>query len=159
MAKIEANTHIEAPISRVWEVLVDWEGQARWMVDARSVEVRTSHREGNGVVVRCRTDLLGLVVTDDMIVTDWQPERLIAVRHLGRIIRGIGAFELTPTEHGTHFLWWEEAQAPLGALGEALATVAVVPFSRRLFRASLANLKLVCEARSVRPPTPPGVAR
>lgn len=151
MARIEATTHIEAPIERVWEVLVDWEEQPRWMVDARSVEVRTSHRQGTGVVLRCATDIAGFVITDDMEITEWEPPRLIGVHHLGRIIRGVGAFELEPTAHGTRLVWWEEMDAPFGPVGEALATLLVVPYVRRVFRASLAGLKRASQAHSVRP--------
>lgn len=151
MARIEATTHIEAPIERVWETLTDWEGQPRWMADARSVEVRTAHREGTGVVLRCATDIAGVVVDDDMEITEWEEPRLIGVRHLGNIIRGVGAFELEPTSHGTRLLWWEEYDAPLGGLGESLATLLVVPYVRRVFRASLAGLKRACQSDSVRP--------
>lgn len=146
MARIEERTHIEAPVERVWDVLVDWEGQSRWMVDARSVTVLTPQREGTDVVLRCRTDIAaGIVVTDDMAVTEWVPRERIGVRHLGRVIRGVGAFELRPTADGTLFTWWEEVDAPLGLLGEAAATVVVVPLVSRTFRRSLAALKRVCE--------------
>lgn len=37
MARIQTTTHIEAPVERVWDVLTAWEGQPRWMRDARSV--------------------------------------------------------------------------------------------------------------------------
>lgn len=163
MARIEVTTHIEADPDRVWEVLVDWEGQPRWMRDAHSVRVLSPHREGVDVVVRCRTDIIGglrgaqrrggslLVVDDDMVTTEWERPRVIGIRHLGRLIRGVGAFELKPTSEGTHFTWWEEIDAPLGPIGEALATVVVVPVVRRVFRASLAGLKRVCESTSVRP--------
>lgn len=152
MARIEVSTHIESDPARVWEVLVDWEGQARWMRDARSVTVRSPHREGTDVVVRCRTDILGgLVVTDDMVTTEWEEPRIIGIRHLGRLIRGEGAFELAPTGYGTHLTWWEEIDPPLGPLGEAVTTVALVPWIRRVFRGSLAALKRLCESTSVRP--------
>lgn len=146
MARIEATTHIEAPSERVWDVLTDWEGQPRWMRDARSVVVLTPHREGLDVVLRCRTDIVaGIVVTDDMITTAWQEQRLIGIRHLGRIIRGEGAFEVLPTPEGTRMTWWEDVDAPLGALGERAAGLLVAPLVERVFRASLAALKRVCE--------------
>lgn len=152
MARIEATTHIEADPQRVWEVLVDWESQPAWMRDARSVEVLSAHREGVDVVLRCRTTIAaGIVVTDDMVITEWEEPRVIGIRHLGWLLRGIGAFELQPTKHGTHCTWWEEIGLPLGPLGEAVGTLAVVPAVRRVFRGSLAGLKRVCESSSVRP--------
>ena len=152
MARIEVSTHSEAPPTRVWQVLVDWESQPRWMVDARSVTVLTPTRAGTGVVLRCETDILaGLVVTDDMVVTEWRPPRSLAVRHLGRLIRGVGAFELEPAAEGTHITWWEEVEAPFGGVGDAVAQVLVLPRTRRLFQASLANLARVAEARTAAP--------
>jgi carbon monoxide dehydrogenase subunit G len=151
VARIEASTHIEAPVSAVWAVLLDWEGQAAWMVDARAVEVLSDRREGPGVVLSVATDIAGLVVTDTMETTEWEHERVIGVRHTGWLIQGVGAFELVPTAAGTHFTWWEEVEAPLGPLGEAAATLVVAPLVRRVFRRSLANLKRVSESRAVRP--------
>lgn len=139
---------IQAPVERVWEVLIDWEAQPRWMVDARSVAVLTPHREGLGVVLRCRTVIAGgLVVTDDMETTEWSERSTIGVRHLGRLIRGVGAFDLEPTAEGTRLVWWEEFDPPLGRIGELVAGAAVVPLVNRVFRSSLARLKALCEGR------------
>jgi uncharacterized protein YndB with AHSA1/START domain len=146
--RIEAATHIEADPARVWAALTHWESQAEWMVDARSVTVLSPHREGTGVVVRCVTELApAVVVRDDFTTTEWLPERTIAVRHLGWLIRGIGAFELTPTEAGTRMDWWEEVSAPLGSLVDSAAELAVRPLVAKRFRASLARFKAHCEGR------------
>lgn len=148
LARIEEHVRIDAPVERVWAVLVDWEGQSRWMQDARDVRVLTDKREGRGVVIRAATDILGLVVDDDMEITEWEEPRLIGVRHLGMLIRGVGAFELVPLPDGkTRFTWWEEVQAPFGALGDTVAGLVVVPWVSRVFRRSLAALKAVCEDR------------
>lgn len=145
MARIEVITHVEAPPERVWEVLVDWEGQARWMADVSHVEVLSERREGTGVRVRCRTNILGTPLNDDLEVTEWSPDQVLGVRHLGRLIRGIAAFELQPTAYGTRVLWWEEAEAPLGAVGDAFAGIIIVPWVARMFRRNLSRLKRVCE--------------
>lgn len=146
MARIEASTVINAPIEQVWDVLVDWEAQPSWMVDARSVTVLTPHREGLDVVVRCRTVIAGgLVVNDDMVTTEWSKHSIIGVRHLGPVIRGIGAFDLQAVAGGTRFVWWEEFDPPLGRIGELVAGAAVVPLVNRVFRSSLARLKALCE--------------
>ncbi|MDQ3528484.1 MAG: SRPBCC family protein [Actinomycetota bacterium] len=155
MARVEVAVHIQAPPERVWDVLVDWENQPRWMVDARQVRVVSSHREGLGVVLRCPTNIAaGIVVTDVLVVTEWQPQRRIAVRHDGWLIRGYGAFELAPSAGGTDFTWWEEIEAPLGPLGEAVAKALAVPHVSRVFRRSLAGLQRQCEGPAGRPYQP-----
>jgi carbon monoxide dehydrogenase subunit G len=151
MARMEAVEHIEADPARVWDVLVDWEGQTRWMRDAQSVRVVSPHRDGVDVVVRARMTTLGVPIVDEMVTTQWLPAQCLAVRHLGPVIHGVGAFELHETAHGTRIVWWEEAQAPLGWLGESVAQALVAPYVERVFRADLALFKRVCESTSVRP--------
>lgn len=143
--RVSVDTHVEAPTERVWAVLVDWEAQPRWMVDARAVEVVGQRREGLGTRLRCPTDLaFGVVVTDQLEVVEWTPPHMLGVRHTGAVIRGVAAFELRATHHGTHLRWWEEIDPPLGPLGW-LGGLAAAPLVRRVFRRSLANLKRLAE--------------
>src|SRR5580765_7747786 len=59
-----------------WSVLVDWERQADWMLDADRVEVVSDLREGVGVRLAVRTRLLGVpTFTEPMEVTVWEPPR------------------------------------------------------------------------------------
>lgn len=147
MARVEVTTHVEAEPARVWAVLTDWESQAEWMRDAVEVTILSPHREGVDVVVRCRTRIAaGLVVNDDLITTEWDAPRVLGVRHTGWLIRGVAAFELQPTAHGTHVTWWEEIDPPLGFVGEAAVGLIAVPLVTRVFRSSLAGLKHLCES-------------
>ncbi|HUE90470.1 SRPBCC family protein [Pseudomonas sp.] len=153
MARVEERVHIHRPVERVWDVLVDWESQPDWMHDARSVTVTSPQRTGVGVTIDVPTTLvLGIVVTDEMEVTEWVQGRRIAVRHTGRVIRGSGAFELSPTRRpngaqGTIVTWWEAIDVPLGRMGDAMARSIAVPVVARLFRRSLLTLKRVAEER------------
>ena len=139
-----------APREVVWDVLVDWERQPEWMLDAKSVEVVSAGRTGVGVTIRCPTNLLGVTVEDVMRVTEWQEQERLAVIHLGRIITGSGAFELSDDGTGTHIRWWEEVDPPLGAVGEWGASTLVQPIVKRIFRASLRRLAALAEAEAVR---------
>ena len=146
MARVEESIHIEADPKTVWSVLVDWESQPRWMVDAKSVVPLSPQREGAGVVLRCVTNIaLGVSVRDDLTVTEYREPEVLGVRHLGPWYQGIGAFELSETVDGTLLQWWEEVEAPLGRLGEAAAT-GLMPYVSRVFRRSLSRLKQVAEA-------------
>lgn len=155
MARVEERAHIHRPVAEVWSILIDWEGQPDWMRDARAVTVTSPARAGVGVTIRVPTDIaLGIVVTDEMEVTSWEPHRRIAVRHTGRVIKGHGAFELQPTHlpdggEGTLFTWWEQVDAPLGRLGDLVTQYIAMPYVAYVFRRSLRALKLLAEGRSV----------
>lgn len=142
-----AVTHVTtAPRDVVWKVLVDWERQSEWMLDAKSVTVLSDERAGVGVTLRCPTNLLGVTVEDVMRVTTWDEERELGVIHLGRIITGSGSFELADEGTGTRITWWEEVAPPLGAVGEWGATTLVAPIIKRIFARSLARLAGLAEA-------------
>jgi carbon monoxide dehydrogenase subunit G len=153
MARVEERVHIHRSVAHVWSVLTDWEAQPEWMHDARSVAVTSPHRTGVGVTIDVPTDIaLGLVVMDRMEVTGWVEHETIAVRHTGRFIKGSGAFEVQATHlpdggEGTLFTWWEEVDAPLGRLGEAVAQYLAMPYVAFIFRRSLRGLKRVAEGQ------------
>lgn len=163
--RLELVQHVAAPRDVVWDVLVDWERQPAWMVDARAVHVLGTQREGVGVVLRCPTRVLGWTVQDLLRVTAWEPRRRLEIVHLGRIITGSGGFELEdrPDDDdgavgpapgrgvaGTVVRWWEEVDPPLGALGELVASRGLLPVLRRIFGRSLRNLAAVAEREHLR---------
>ena len=149
--RIEVEVEADAPRQVVWDVLTDWERQPEWMLDAKAVHVLTPHREGEGVTIRCPTNLLGFTVQDVMRVTKWVEPSELEVTHLGRIITGTGAFELEELgPERTRIRWWEEIDPPLGAVGRVGAELVVAPFTRRLFGRSLRNLAVAAEAQAVR---------
>jgi uncharacterized membrane protein len=148
---LEVDVVTTAPREVVWDVLVDWERQSEWMVDAKSVHVLTPDREGVGVTIRCPTNLLGFTVQDVMRVTDWREHEVLGVTHLGSIITGSGAFELLDGPgDATTIHWWEDVDPPLGAFGEWGASTFVEPLVRRLFRRSLTNLAHAAEEEALR---------
>jgi uncharacterized membrane protein len=147
--RLEVSVEAAAPVGVVWDVLTRWEDQPRWMRDAKEVHVTSPHREGEGVELRCPTNLLGFTVQDTMRVTRWDPPRELAVTHTGRIITGSGAFVLSETAAGrTRIDWWEEVDPPLGALGELGARLLVLPIIRRIFTGSLNGLARIAEAEA-----------
>jgi carbon monoxide dehydrogenase subunit G len=136
---------IDAPVERVWELLCDWEGSEAWMVDATTVEVLTPQREGVGTRVRAVTIVAGVPLTDEMLVTRWEPQRLIEVRHLRAPIKGVAWFELSPDGRATRFEWGEELDPPLGPLGELGGLIVRKPIERML-RRSAAKLRALAES-------------
>lgn len=147
--RVDVVQEVAAPRELVWKVLTAWERQPEWMLDAKSVAVLTPQRTGEGVTIRCPTRLLGATVQDIMRVTGWDPPRYLEVTHLGRVITGVGAFELTGAGAITEVCWWEEIDPPLGVVGEAGARLVVRPIVARIFARSLARFAALCEASGV----------
>ncbi|MEX2561722.1 MAG: SRPBCC family protein [Nitriliruptoraceae bacterium] len=146
--RLEVEREVLAPPHVVWDVLTTWELQPRWMLDAIDIEVLTAERAGVGVTIKCPTRLLGFKVNDVMRVTAWEPAVRLEVEHLGRIITGSGAFEMEALPgDATRMVWWEVVDPPLGRLGEWGASTFVLPWMRRLFSRSLANLGDLAERR------------
>lgn len=145
MARFRVSVHIDAPLPRVWELLADWEGSAAWMVDATTVEVVGSRREGVGTHVRAVTRIAGVPLTDEMVVTAWEPPQTIEVMHVGWPIKGPAWFSIAPEGDGTRFEWLEELEPPLGPIGEAGGRILRRPIERVL-RASALKLKALAEA-------------
>jgi hypothetical protein len=77
------------------------------------VEVTSKIREGVGTSIAAFTGIGKLGLMDHMTVTAWQPPNICDVLHTGRIIKGMGRFELTQIDaFTTRFDWSEEIQAP-----------------------------------------------
>jgi carbon monoxide dehydrogenase subunit G len=145
MARFHVSVHVEASPARVWEILCDWEGSAAWMVDATTVEIVGTRREGPGTHVKAVTTIAGAPLTDEMVVTAWDPPHTIEVMHVGWPIKGPAWFSIAPEGDGTRFEWGEELEAPLGPLGELGGRVLRRPIERVL-RASALKLKALAES-------------
>lgn len=145
MAFFRVASLIEAPPSRVWDLLRDWEGSSAWMVDATTVEVVGPQREGVGTRVRAVTKIAGLPLQDRFTVTAWEPEKLLAIMHHRWPIRGPAWWEMQPVGGGTFFEWAEELDPPFGPLGEAGGVLLRRPIERVLAK-SLRKLKALAEA-------------
>jgi hypothetical protein len=74
-----------------------------------------------------------------MVITEWDPPRRCVVRHTGRVVRGLGIFEVTGRGPGSEFRWTERLQLPWPLSGW-LGRLLVVPVARRSLAASLGRL-------------------
>ena len=137
--RVDAEVIVPAPPEDVWLVLLRWERQPEWMVDAVSVRVASSHRAGVGARVEVRTRIVRVLhFTDVLEVTGWDPPRRLVMVRRG-FVRGTGTWQLDPLPHGTRFAWIEEIRVPIPVIGE-LALLPYRPIMRRLMRRSLGNL-------------------
>ncbi len=145
--RFEEQTVLKADSSRVWDVLVDWEGQARWMPDVAWIRVVGSDRE-LGARLKVRTKVFGIpLATDEVRVTAWEPPARLAVDHVG-VVMGVGEWHLEPTEAGTLFTWSEDFRMPPPLLGD-LALWIYSPFQRAMLRRSIRNLERLVESGPV----------
>jgi Polyketide cyclase / dehydrase and lipid transport len=138
---------VAAPAARVWEVLVDWAGQRRWL-PFTTVRVVSDHDSGPGV--RCEAlsgfwlGRLPVGLLDRFTVTTWRPPTpthpgLLEVLHTGPYFRGPGAFELRPLPSGTDVRCVEIFDVTGGAVATRLAGL-LLPVMRAGFAGSLRSL-------------------
>jgi uncharacterized protein YndB with AHSA1/START domain len=107
---------VAAPADRTWAALTDWHRQGEWMLGTR---VRPVGGDGHSVGGRLRavTGVGRLGVVDEMVITEWEPPTVCRVRHVGRLVRGTGAFEVVARPGGSTMIWSEWLDLPLGAAG------------------------------------------
>lgn len=139
---------VEIPVRPrdLWDVLVRWEDQVRWMRDADSIRVLTSHRSGVGVRLAVKTRVLNVpLFTEVLEVTLWEPPRRLVIAHRS-FLGGTGTWMLVPKGSGTRFTWTEDVSLPVPFLGE-VALLAYRPFLRHLMRGALDDLRTLVPRR------------
>lgn len=130
MTRILVATDIAATPARVWDDLRDISTHVEWMHDAESITFTSESASGVGTTFDCATKVGPLRLTDRMEITEWQPEAVMGVRHVG-VVEGRGRFTLEPVGEHTRFTWDEELRfpwwmgGPVGALvgGQVLKLV------------------------------------
>jgi hypothetical protein len=150
--RVEASAAVPVSPDDLWQVLVRWEEQARWMRDADEVRVLTAQRSGAGVLLAVRTRVLGVpAFTERLEVTVWDPPRRLTIAHRS-FVRGLGTWSLRPEGAVTRLVWTEELSLPIPLLGE-LALLVYRPLLRRLMRGGLESLRrsVVDPASGARP--------
>ena len=153
--RLEVAADIAAPVERVWQVLTDWPGQARW-IPFTTVRTTSSHDTGLGVrAVALSGFRLGRIpvgLLDNFVVTGWTPPQgpdgwaELEVLHLGPSFTGEGVFRLEARGMGTTVRCVELFGLPLAPLTEPFGRL-LLPLMRAGFGVSLRRLGRVCEAK------------
>ena len=113
LSEFRARVTIEAPVSQVWRELVNWESQGNWMALTKVTSSdKGADDSGIGTIIEAFTGVGPFGVLDKMKVTEWQPPTFCRVDHYGKIIKGIGEFELIEVGGKTRFDWFEKIEAP-----------------------------------------------
>ena len=100
--RLEASAEIDAPIAAVWDVLINWTGQSRW-IPMTTVQITGDRKAGLGTRVEALSGVrLGRIpvgLLDRFVVTGWSPPVTdtaeLKVWHLGPYFTGEGVFRLT----------------------------------------------------------------
>ena len=112
MSRIRVATDIDASPAEVWADVQHIERHVEWMHDAESIDFTSSITSDVGTTFDCATKVGPLRLTDRMEITEWEPESVMGVRHVG-LVEGTGRFALTPTASGgTRFSWEEDLRFP-----------------------------------------------
>jgi hypothetical protein len=139
MAEVVSSVEIDAAPAAVWAAVTDWERHGKWML---FTTVRRLEQGGEGVGGRIRavTGFGPLGVPDPMTITVWRPPYRCENRHDGRLVRGVGAFDVEPLPDGrSRFTWSEWLDPPFGAVGK-VGFVLVKPFFQALVAVCLWRL-------------------
>ena len=146
MGHIRVAVEIDAPPADVWSVVEPIERHVDWMADAVAIRFTGESTRGVGTAFECDTKVGPITLTDEMTVTEWEPERSMGVRHTG-IVTGTGVFELEPIDLGrrTRFTWTEDLTFPWflgGRLGEIVGGQAVM---KQIWKRNLRRLTALVE--------------
>jgi len=146
---VELVQTVPGPPEIVWNLITDWEHQDDWMLEASDFVVTSDRREGVGVEAEATITIGGISTRDRVRVIVWEPNRHLAIEHLGWV-SGAGHIYLTPLSDGrTHVFWREELYPPAGVLGAAGMT-AFKPMMARQFRRDLKVLASLVRARAAK---------
>jgi hypothetical protein len=152
---LQAATQVASAPKVVWDVLVDWPGQSRW-IPFTTVEVVSDHDQGLGVrAVALSGRRLGRIpfgLLDNFVVTGWLAPSdgvtaELEVLHLGPYFTGEGVFQLKRAEGGTAIRCTEVFRVPGGAAVEVMIRAAL-PIMRRALEHSLRRLAAVADGRT-----------
>ena len=118
-AHVALDVIIDAPVDRVFAAFSQWEQQGLWMLGTR-VEVRVGDGHSVGSELAAWSGAGPLGFWDTMTITRWEPPYRVDVDHTGAVVRGTGTMEVIalPGER-IRFVWSEDLELPMGALGRA----------------------------------------
>lgn len=144
MATVEVSIDIDAPPSRVWDVIEDIGTHTTWMRDALAIRFTSAQTRGTGTTFDCDTKIGPFRLTDRMEVTDWRAGETMAIRHTAAVT-GEGRFLLFDLgDRRTRFVWREQLRFPRRQ-GGRLAEIVAGPVLRRIWKGNLDRLRDLVE--------------
>lgn len=145
MSRISVAVVIEAPVSKVWQIVEPIERHVDWMADAVAIRFKSTQTRGTGTEFFCDTKVGPIKLVDQMTITSWEPNARMGVMHTG-MVTGTGEFTLA--EQGpntTLFTWTEELRFPWWLGGPIGAFVGGKVVMAAIWRRNLKALKHLVE--------------
>jgi len=144
---------VPATPADVWPELVDWVGQSRW-IPLTTMRVIQERVEGLGSRIRAehgpRLGHHRVGITDEMVVTGWEPPYEIEVAHLGPWFTGVGVFTVEARGLRTWLSIRERIDLAGGRPAEAAALV-VRPLLQSQLASSLRKFAQLVADHAPRP--------
>jgi hypothetical protein len=141
--EIHMSITIAAPIDHVWEIAADVQRQPEWMHEMKRVEMLTEGPLRPGSRGRATVRIFGILTTDDVVITQFEPPHTFGIRHEGRFT-GDGLLQFSTTADGGTLISWMEYLRP--PLFPAIGGLVQRPLLGAIFRSDLRNLKRLVEA-------------
>ena len=119
MTRLVLEVDVDAPVEATWAAATDWDRQGEWVL---GTTVRGTAQQGQGVGggIEAFTGVGPVGFLDTMEITLWEPPYRCGVLHTGRVVKGTGLFEVVDLGGGrSRFVWSEDLELPLGAVGRA----------------------------------------
>lgn len=117
MTDVLLSVEVAAPAGTTWLALTDWTRQHEWMLGTE-VEVLAGNGRSVGSRLAAFTGVAGIGITDTMEIIGWEPPVRCTVRHLGKLVRGTGAFHVQDKgPQRSVFIWSEQLDLPFGLVG------------------------------------------
>lgn len=120
-AHVELSVEVSAPQVEVFDYFTAWSRQNEWMLGTQ-VHVTNPQLDAKGLAVGSEiaafTGIGFLGFWDPMRITVFEAPFRVDVVHLGKVVRGTGTMLVESTSESTsRFVWSEDLELPLGALG------------------------------------------
>ena len=131
MVHISLSVEVKASQISVFDYFTQWTRQNEWMLGTE-VEITNPQLDPRGLSVGSEiaafTGIASIGFLDTMRITFIEPPFRVDVVHLGKVVRGTGTMLVEATsENSSRFVWSEDLDLPLGALGR-FGFIFVKPF-------------------------------
>jgi uncharacterized membrane protein len=144
--EINLTIEIAAPRTAVWKYASDVARQPEWMHEMKRVEMLTPPPVQPGSRGRATVRIFGVSTTDDVVITQFDPPSIFAIRHEGKFVgEGLLRFTEINATH-TRIDWMEYLRPPLFA---HIGGFVQRPILGAIFRSDLRHLKRILEEGTI----------